>query len=137
MEYRLEDDVLFQVDKQRLGIRRDYELPLTTHPMVLEYKFTFDSLVDDFDKEEKFSKQIDLVVCWETGSSYKTKFDLQPLLVGDEGLSRTIFGATHQAFAAGMQAQPAFEVIVLGDLLNWLRDPVGEEARQKNAFRNS
>jgi len=136
MEYLKEDDVLFDVAKQRLGIRRDYVLPYTTEPKVLEYKFAFGSLIEDFDKEEKFSKQIDAVVCWNAGAAYKAKFDLQPLLVGDEGSSRGIFGATHQAFAAG-QSTPAFEVILLEDLLGWLRDPVGEEAHQKRAYRDS
>ena len=137
MEYVGNDDVLFQTVSQRLGINRGYSLPYSTEPKVLEYKYSFDSLVDDLDKEEKFTKQIDLVVCWSVGTRYKSKFYLQPLLVGDEGSSRQIFGATHQAFATGSQGSPAFEVIVLEDLLNWLQDPTGEEARQKRAYRDS
>jgi Histidine kinase-, DNA gyrase B-, and HSP90-like ATPase len=137
MEYASEDSILFQGGSQRLGVSRSYTLPYTTEPKVLEYKYTFDSLVDDFDNEEKFPKQIDLAVCWEAGTGYKAKYFLQPLLVGDEGSSRQIFGATHQAFAAGAQGSPAFEVIILEDLLNWLQDPAGEEARQKRAYRDT
>ena len=137
MEYLEDDDVLFQASSQRLGINRAHSLPLSTEPKVLEYKYSFDSLVDDFDKEEKFSKQVNLVVCWSAGARYKSKFYLQPLLIGDEGSSRQIFGATHQAFATGAQGSPAFEVIILEDLLNWLQDPAGEEARQKRAYRDS
>jgi hypothetical protein len=136
MEYMAEDEVLFQAHGQRLGISRGYTLPYSTEPKVLEYKYTFDSLVDDFDKEEKFAKQIDLVVCWSTEARYKSKFYLQSLLIGDEGSSRSIFGATHQAFATGAQGSPAFEVIVLEDLLSWLQDPLSEEARQKRAYRD-
>ena len=109
---------------------------MRTEPKVLEYKYSFDALVDDFEKEEKFSKQIDLVVCWSLGSSYRSKFYLQPLLVGDEGSSRQIFGTTHQAFSTGSQ-DPAFEILVLEDLLNWLQDPSSEEARQKLAYRDA
>ncbi len=130
------EDVLFQASKQRLSINRAFTLPYSTEPKVLEYKYSFDSLVDDFDKEEKFAKQIDFVVCWSTGSGYKSKFYLQPLLVGDEGSSRQIFGATHQVFATGSQGSPAFEVLILEDLLNWLQDAAGEEARQKQAYRD-
>ena len=137
MEYVEQDNVLFQASAQRLGIDRAHSLPLSTEPKVLEYKYAFDSLVDDFDKEEKFAKQIDLVVCWSAGTRYKSKFYLQPLLIGDEGSSRQIFGSTHQAFATGAQGSPAFEVIILEDLLNWLQDPAGEEARQKRAYRDS
>ena len=137
MEYLQEEDVLFSGGAGRLGVSRAYSVPYSTEPKVLEYKFTFDSLVDDFDNEEKFAKQVDLVVCWSAGTQYKAKFYLQPLLVGDEGSSRQIFGATHQAFATGAQGSPAFEVIVLDDLLNWLQDPSAEEARQKRSYRDA
>ncbi|HTV59965.1 MAG TPA: ATP-binding protein [Verrucomicrobiae bacterium] len=135
MEYTAEDKILFNANTQRLGVNRGYKLPYSTEPKVLEYKYTFDTLVDDFENEEKFAKQIDVVVCWNSGSTYKSKFYLQPLLVGDEGSSREIYGSTHQAFATGSQ-EPSFEVLVLEDLLNWLQDPSGEEARQKLAYRD-
>jgi hypothetical protein len=136
MEYTNSDDVLFHATNQRLGANRGFILPYSTEPKVLEYKFSFDSLVDDFEKEEKISKQVDLVVCWTAGTKYKSKFYLQSLLVGDEGSSRQIFGSTHQAFAAGSQNTPSFELVILEDLLNWLQDPAGEEARQKRAYRD-
>jgi hypothetical protein len=47
-----------------------------------------------------------------------------------------MFGATHQAFSTGSQ-DPAFEILVLEDLLNWLQDPSSEEARQKLAYRDA
>jgi hypothetical protein len=136
MDYAKDDPVLFGPD-QRLGVTRSYTLPYSTPPKVLEYKYSFDSLIDDFEKEEKFANQINLVVCWTTGSRYRSRFYLQPLLIGDEGSSRRFFGATHQAFATGAQRDPAFEVVVLEDLLAWLQDPAGEEARQKRAYRES
>lgn len=136
MEYQKDSDVLFDRSAQRLGVTREYDLPYTTEPKVLEYKYSFDSLVADFDKGEKFPRQISLVVCWTAGKLFRQKFYFQPLLVGDEGMSRTIFGATHQVFTQGTHDQPAFEVIVLEDLLNWLQDPSDEEARQKRDYRD-
>jgi hypothetical protein len=136
MEYSKDINPLFEKAKQRLGVSRAFKLPYATEPKVLEYKYTFDSLVEDFDKEEKFSKQIDVVVCWSAGTRYKARFFLQPLLIGDEGSNRQIFGTTHQAFATGVQKEPAFEVLVLEDLLSWLRDPNTEEAHQKRAYRD-
>ncbi len=118
MEYLNDENVLFNAVGQRLGVNRSYKLPYTTEPKVLEYKYTFDSLVDDFEKEEKFAKQIDLVVCWNAGTTFKSKFYLQSLLVADEGSGRQIFGTTHQAFATGSQ-EPTFELLVLEDFLNW------------------
>lgn len=111
-------------------------MPYITEPKVLEYKYSFDGLIDDFENEEKFAKQIDLVVCWTAGAAFRSKFYLQPLLVGDEGSSRLVFGATHQAFPTGSQ-EAAFELIVLEDLLKWLQDPASEEARQRLAYRDA
>ena len=56
--------------------------------------------------------------------------------MADEGSGRQIFGTTHQAFATGSQ-EPTFELLVLEDLLNWLQDPLSEEARQKLAYRDN
>lgn len=137
IEYPKDFAILFDGTKNRLGIARAFDLPYFSEPKVLEYKYSFDSLVDDFEKEEKFAKQIDLVVCWTAGTQYKAKFYLMPLLVGDEGSSRLTFGTTHQAYAIGSQNSPAFEVLVLEDLLNWLQDPAGEEARQKTRYREA
>lgn len=56
MDYQVDDEVLFDSDTNRLGVNRSHALPFTTEPKVLEYKYDFDSLVRDFDKEEKFAK---------------------------------------------------------------------------------
>jgi hypothetical protein len=136
MEYTVADRHLFDAAKNRLGATSEYRLPYSTEPKVLEYKYDFDSLVEDFDKGEKFPNQIDLVVCWTVGDEYKSKYFFQPLLVGDEGTSRKIFGTTHQAFGTG-QTAPTFEVIVLKDLLSWLQNPADEEARQKSSYRDN
>jgi hypothetical protein len=75
------------------------------------------------------------VVCWSVSKRYKDRFYFRSLLVGDEGSERVHFGATHQAFAAS-SSEPAFEVIVLSDLLAFIEDPASEEARQKEYYRD-
>jgi Histidine kinase-, DNA gyrase B-, and HSP90-like ATPase len=137
MNYIEADNVLYEAKTNRLGVNRNFSLPYTTEPKILEYKFAFESLVADFEKEGKFSKHVDFVVCWSAGEHYKERFYLQPLLVGDEGSSRQIFGATHQVFSVGAQEHPAFELLILDDLIAWLQDPAGEEARQKTRYRDN
>jgi len=137
MYYGETDNVLFDAKLNRLGVNRSFNLPYTTEPKILEYKFEFDSLVADFEKEGKYSKHVDFVVVWTAGKQYKEKFYLQSLLIGDEGSSRQIFGATHQVFSVGAQEHPAFELLILEDLIAWLQDPIGEEARQKTQYRDS
>jgi len=120
----------------RLGVSKDLANVGVSEPKVLEYKYSFDGLITDLDREEKFAKQIDLVVCWSVGNAYKERFYFEPLLVGDEGSARGLFGSTHQAYSAGAHGQPLFEVVVLEDLVAWLQDPVTEEARPKRKYRD-
>ncbi len=136
MNYTENDNDLFDAKNNRLGVRREYGLPHITEPKILEYKFEFDSLVADFENEAKFAKHVDFVVCWSAGEQFRERFYLQSLLVGDEGSTRQVFGATHQVFSVGSQDQPAFELLVLEDLISWLQDPAGEEARQKLRYRD-
>jgi hypothetical protein len=136
MEYSESDPVAFHQKNRKLGISNDFVLPVLTEPKILEYKFEFESLVRDIEKDEKFLKHINLVVCWSVSGDYKERFYLQSLLVGDEGSVRTIYGTTHRVFSHGSN-QPEFELIVLEDLMNWLRSPSDEEARQKHRYTDA
>jgi hypothetical protein len=136
MNYSDSDSIHFDAKSNRLGVNRSFILPYTTEPKILEYKFKFDSLVADFEKEDKFAKHVDLVVCWSAGEHFKERFYLQSLLIGDEGSSRQIYGATHQVFSVGAHEQPVFELLILEDLIAWLQDAAGEEARQKTRYRD-
>ena len=88
-------------------------------------------MLRDFDNETKFSEHIDLVVCWKASGRFTRKLLLKPFLLGGAGNERVFYGSTHQAFLVGQFAQPVFEVVILEDLINYLRDPEGEQARQK------
>lgn len=136
MDYPDDKKLLFDESRNKLGVSRNIPLPYYTEPKVLEYKYTFDSLVHDLENNVKFTKQIDLVVCWQLGRLFKERFWLQSFLVGDEGMNRNIYGSTHRAYMVGAQSEPAFEIVVLDDFLRWLQDPSGEEARQKQLFRD-
>lgn len=133
MDYEPGDDIYFLGETQRLGIDKSFPAG-QTEPKILEYKFSLDGLIADFDKEEKFIKHIDFVVCWNAGRAYKERFFLEPLLVGDEGSTRQIFGSTHKVYS-DESSSPVFELLILEDLLNWFQDPAVEEARQKQAYR--
>jgi hypothetical protein len=134
MDYSPDDSIYFQVSNNKLGIDRDYPTG-KSEPKVLEYKYSLDGLIADFEKEEKFVKHVDFVVCWNAGKSYQQKFMLDPLLVGDEGSTRHIFGSTHKAYS-DTSPTPIFEVLILEDLIRWFKDPLAEEARQSQAYRD-
>ncbi|WP_170468994.1 ATP-binding protein [Ruegeria arenilitoris] len=133
LNYSDDDKVKFERDSNPLGVGVDFHPPYSSHPKVLEYKYDLDALVRDIDKEIKYAKHIDLVVCWTAEKQFKERYYLNSLLVSDEGASRENFGATHQAFPTGSN-QPDFEVVVLEDLINFLKDPDAEKARQKQKY---
>ncbi len=89
-------------------------------PKVLEYKFNLDGLIADFEKEEKFDRDVQLVVCWEIGRAYEAQYNIASRLVGEEGSSRRYYGSTHVLW---YERQMKFEIICLLDLIEFLRDP--------------
>lgn len=133
LQYGALDEFAFSA-KNLLGVSRDMLPNYLSEPLVLEYKHDLDDLIADFESEAKFDTQINFAVCWTAGTRHKERLYLRPLLVGVEGSNRTVFAATHQAFSVGGGQQPAFEVVILRDLLSFLSDPKKEEARQKSVY---
>jgi hypothetical protein len=66
-----------------------------TDPRVLEYKFSIDGLVEDFDEQNKNMKDIDLCIAWETGALYKGRFGMTSLLLPENADQRQFHGVTH------------------------------------------
>jgi len=108
-------------DSNPLGVRDDIVSGGESEPKVLEFKKTFDSIVDDFEKEIKFENQVDLVICWDIEEKFARRYILKSLMLDGEGNVRQYFGATHQAYAAGNDS-PVIEVCVLKDLLDYFKD---------------
>ncbi|MBZ5652631.1 MAG: hypothetical protein LAO18_19350 [Acidobacteriia bacterium] len=94
------DTVGFRFNRKTcsLGVGSAIDFPYKSEPKVLEYKYDLDALISDLQKEEKFLKHIDLVVCWTAGGGYSSMLELRPLLVGDNGQERLFYGSTHAAY---------------------------------------
>jgi len=131
-----EDSEKFRYDRSTnpLGVGVVVDLPHRSEPKVLEYKFDFDSLTEDFDKEVKFAKHIDLVVCWTATGEFSSKYELKPLLPGTNGNDRVFFGSTHAAYRVGGDTELQFEVVILDDLIRYLCDAESEGARQRTLY---
>lgn len=129
-------DETFKFDKKNnpLGVGKAISIPDESEPKVLEYKFDFDSLVSDFEKEVKFLAHIDLVVCWRASGRYSSMLELKPLLVSNNGQDRVYFASTHAAYRLVGGTGMEFEVVILQDLVNFLLQPEAEEANQKAAY---
>ncbi|MGD9502513.1 MAG: ATP-binding protein [Methyloceanibacter sp.] len=117
-------------EQRPLGVSQKSEM-WESVPYVLEYKFDSDALVSDFEKEKKFVKDIDLLVCWQISAKTKQEFAISSFLIGDEGSLRMFFGATHALYQG---REKRMEVVCLSDLVSYLRDPEAEIARQRQLF---
>ena len=135
LDYEKEDGFRYLKETNPLGVTSALGFPRSSEPRVLEYKYDFDALIRDFSTEIKYSKHVNLVVCWRAGKQYKERYYLNSLLIGDEGTGREVFGATHQAFPTG-GGQPEFEICVLEDLISYLVSPLDEEVRQKDKYND-
>jgi hypothetical protein len=72
------------IDFEAASVSNDGDLPPKSSGMkvkknaVLEFKWSFDSLIDDFVKKVKNPKEIDLVVCWDCPNLNLTEGTLNP-----------------------------------------------------------
>lgn len=113
-----------------LGVSDTSSFDRESRPHVIEYKYSFDALMRDFEREKKYEGDINLVIVWTLGTSHREKYVLRSYLVGDEGSTRQFYGATHAAFRGQVKA---FEVICLSDLVAYLSQPDAVIARHKAA----
>jgi hypothetical protein len=115
-----------------LGVQQKLVRPKESKPFILEYKFSLDGLIADFAKELKHSDEIDLVVCWEIGKSYREKFSINSYMIKDEGLGRQVYGATHSFWN---DRQKLFDIICLKDIIEYMQDPAGKVAEHETVFK--
>lgn len=123
-----EQSYAFHVSDNPLGVALPQVANGPSGAMILEYKYDLDGLISDFDREEKYARDVGLCVCWDIGQGYKEHYSLVPMLVGTNGSDRIFFGSTHKVYK---DRTPEFEVICLKDLLSFLQNREAEEARQR------
>jgi hypothetical protein len=100
---------------------------------VLEYKYSFDALIEEFTTGEKNPGDIGLVVVWEMGNSWKQMFDVLSYLDEENQHHRSFHGITHSV-QHSVSGSHAFVLIVLQDLVAYLLDRSTESARQRDAY---
>lgn len=102
---------------------------------ILEYKYSVNGLIEEIEAEIKSTDDISLVVAWEMGEKWKELFDVMSYLDPDHESHRWIHGSTH-SFSHSITGQPAFEGIILKDLVGFLTDRENEVIRQRNTYGN-
>lgn len=105
----------------------------SSEPWILEYKYDFDSLIEDFNTERKDEKEIKLVVCWNAGNSWRERYHITPLLHEDFIHHRPFHGATH-AVKISSSDETTFHLVVLSELIQYLNYPKESQQFQKDTY---
>ena len=119
---------LFDLEINPLGIAEDVFTEMlkdreefVSEPKVLEYKYSLDGLIEDIDSGIKNTNDINLVVAWEAGESYKDNFYIESLLIDGNEIMRQYHGLTHRLHSASTN-EYVCDLILLKDLILYLND---------------
>ena len=85
-------------------------------PKVLEYKFNVDALIKEFESEDKFEKDIDLIIAWELGKEWKKAYGITSLLNLENLHHRKFHGISHVLYSQTRN----IEVVILQELVAYL-----------------
>lgn len=123
----------YDEDKNPLGVPKDVANALSgkvTAPRILEYKFSLDGLVEEFDSQDKNIKDIDLCIAWTTGEIYKEKYGIVSLLIPENADQRQYHGITHVLVDVESGAKYC-DLIILSELIEFLNDAEKEAEIQR------
>ena len=126
---------VYDATKNPLGVPLDTAKGLigkVTAPRILEYKFSLDGLIEDFDSQDKNIKDIDLCIAWSTGDLYREKYGIASLLLPENADQRQYHGITHVLVDLESGAKHC-DLLILSELIAFLNAPdaTAEEQRVK------
>jgi hypothetical protein len=101
-----------------------------SRPWILEYKFSVDALLREFENGEKHQDEINLIIAWETGDSWMKSYEVTSLLQVDNLHHRPFHGLTH-IFRSG---NSKFYAIILSELVEYLNDFEQAQVSQKEKY---
>lgn len=135
---------IYDKDKNPLGIPKEnlkvYEsqgatLPFQSAPKVLEYKFSLDGLIENVGTGVKNSKDIDLIIVWETGEEWKKNYRITTTLHEDYLDDRHYHGVTHRVYNINTNEE-GMDMIVLKELIEYLNDPISTQEKQLQKYED-
>ncbi len=129
---------IYDKKENPLGVLKDVAIPFDnfeSKPKVLEYKKSFDGLIENIEDESKNSNDIGLVVVWETGEDFRSLFAFTSLLDDNNLNLRQYHGVTH--IVTNLQTgQREMDLIVLSELIDYLNDPDETKKAQKLKYED-
>ncbi|MEI7152206.1 hypothetical protein [Pectobacterium carotovorum] len=123
---------LFDQKNNPLGVHSEQLInAYTTQPKILEYKFSLDGLIREFEAGIKHESDVDLAVFWEMGAEYSKKYNVISMLDFDNIHHRQHHGVTHKLNST---TNSSFYVICLKELFDLLNDPGFSQKDQKERY---
>jgi hypothetical protein len=104
-----------------------------SEPRILEYKYSLDGLIVEVEKADKKEDEICLLVAWEMGKKWQTRYEVTSLLDLDNIHHRYFHGGTH-LIKNSVTGTLIFPAIILSDLIDFVNDPDGVQSYQKSAY---
>jgi hypothetical protein len=136
-KYYIRDPIqnhVFNKQTNPLGVQElSQSQAFLTKPYVLEYKYTIDSLIHEFENAEKSEGDINLVIAWDAGTEWTKRYFITSLLDFDNLHHRTFHGQTH-VFLDADSGDTRFYAIILSDLIHYLNDIDAAQTEQKRKY---
>ncbi|WP_265001118.1 ATP-binding protein, partial [Komagataeibacter nataicola] len=104
-----------------------------TDPLILEYKFSLDGLIEDLDAHDKNISDLNLCVAWETGTLYTERYGITSFLVPENADQRQYHGVTHCLTDLESGAHLC-DLIILSELIKYLNNPTVEAETQRTKY---
>lgn len=137
ISFDLESDLYtYNEDNNPLGVPTETAIALNgrvTPPKILEYKFSLDGLIEDFESQDKNIKDVDLCVAWETGDLYKEKYGISSLLIPENADQRQYHGVTHTLTDIESGSRHC-DLIILSELIEFLNNSNETADKQRNKY---
>lgn len=125
------NDLVFQEDTNPLGVLAEQLIkPYEGPPKILEYKFSLDGLIREFESEVKSQADISLVIFWDFGKEYVKEYNVTSFLDFDNIHQRVHHGITHSLASAHTK----FDAICLKELVELLNDPASSQQYQQATY---
>jgi len=124
-------DLVYHPERNPLGVLEEQLVkPYQTPPKILEYKFSLDGLIREFESEVKNQVDISLVIFWDFGKEYRKEYNVTSYLDFDNIHQRKHHGITHSLISSHTQ----FDAICLKELVDLLNSPDEAQEHQRSVY---
>lgn len=124
---------IFDAENNPLGVSEGVAKAFhgrVTPPRILEYKFSLNGLIEDFDSQDKNIRDVNLCVAWCTGGQYRDRYGITSLLIPENADQREYHGVTH--ILTDVETGSKYcGLIIIEELIEYLNEPEESARRQR------